>query len=379
VGGLLTPASSTFGLVTSGVFTISTTGLHTITLSATATTSDLTTMVDSVTLNPVTVATSSFANGSFETPSVGTASQQYNPVGATWTFLGDSGIQSNGSGWGVPNAPDGTQTAFLNGNPNRGTGNLGNISQSVNFTSTGTYVVSFQGARRQGQVQPLMLTVDGVQVGGLLTPSGSTFGPVTSGVFTISTTGLHTITLSATATTSDLTTMVDSVTLTPVTVATSSFANASFETPSVGTASQQYNPVGATWTFLGDSGIQSNGSGWGVPNAPDGTQTAFLNGNPNRGTGNLGNISQSVNFASTGNYTISFQALRRQGQVQPLKLTVDGVQVGGLLTPSGSTFGLVTSGVFTINTTGLHTITLSATATTSDLTTMVDQMALNAQ
>jgi len=379
VGGLLTPSGSTFGLVTSGVFTISTTGLHTITLSATATTSDLTTMVDSVTLTPVTVATSSFVNGSFETPSVGTASQQYNPVGATWTFLGDSGIQSNGSGWGVPNAPDGTQTAFLNGNPNRGTGNLGNISQSVNFVATGYYVVSFQGARRQGQVQPLKLTVDGVQVGGLLTPSGSTFGLVTSGVFTISTTGLHTITLSATAITSDLTTMVDSVTLTPVTVATSSFANASFETPSVGTASQQYNPVGATWTFLGDSGIQSNGSGWGVPNAPDGTQTAFLNGNPNRGTGNLGNISQSVNFAATGNYTISFQGARRLGQVQPLMLTVDGVQVGGLLTPSGSTFGLVTSGVFTISTTGLHTITLSATAITSDLTTMVDQFSLNPQ
>ena len=157
------------------------------------------------------------------------------------------------------------------------------------------------------------------------------------------------------------------------------FVNGSFEAPSLGTASQQYNPVGATWTFLGDSGIQSNGSGWGVPNAPDGTQTAFLNGNPNRGTGNLGNISQSVNFTTTGTYVVNFQGARRQGQVQPLMLTVDGVQVGGLLTPSGSTFGLVTSGVFTINTTGLHTITLSATATTSDLTTMVDQMALNAQ
>jgi len=309
------------------------------------------------------------ANGSFETPSVGNASYQYNPTGGSWTFTGDSGIQSNGSTWNAASATDGTQTAFLQGYP--GAGGLASLSQTVTFASAGTYTLTFQAARRQGQIQPVKVSVDGVQVGSLLTPPGSSFGPLTTAVFTISNAGSHTITLAATDNSSDLTTFVDQVSITQTAVPP--LVNSSFESPGVGTANYQYTPTGVGWTFSGYSGIQSNGSIWGAGNAPDGTQTAFLQGYP--GTGTLGSISQTVNFSSTGSYALSFQAAQRQGQVQPVVFSVDGVQVGSLLTPPSS-FGLLTSAPFTISTTGNHTITLAATNNSSDLTTFVDQVSV---
>src|SRR5262249_57081705 len=78
-----------------------------------------------------------------------------------------------------------------------------------------------------------------------------------------------------------------------------SLANASFETPNIGTGSWgafQYNPSGTGWTFSGGAGEAGNGSGFtnGNPNAPDGTQVAFLQG--------TGSMSQVVNFAA-GSYT----------------------------------------------------------------------------
>ena len=52
----------------------------------------------------------------------------------------------------------------------------------------------------------------------------------------------------------------------------------SFETPVQGTGSSAYayGPLGAAWSFLGNSGVQANGSAWGAPTAADGAQTAFL-------------------------------------------------------------------------------------------------------
>lgn len=156
-----------------------------------------------------------------------------------------------------------------------------------------------------------------------------------------------------------------------------SLSNGSFETPSVGAANYQYNPTGGSWVFAGNSGIQSNGSVWGVGNTTNGTQTAFLQGTPAKGT--LGAISQSVSFASTGNYVVSFQAVGRQGQLQPVKVSIDGAQVGGLLQPILTGFGPLTSAAFTINTTGAHTVMLSATDNSADLTTFVDLVNISLQ
>jgi len=143
---------------------------------------------------------------------------------------------------------------------------------------------------------------------------------------------------------------------------------------SVGSASYQYNPTGGSWSFTGYSGIQSNGSAWYPAAAPDGTQTAFLQGYP--GPSGLGSISQSITFSATGNYALTFQAARRGGQVQPLRFSVDGVQVGGLLTAAGNSFGLLTSATFSIGTAGPHTLTLSATDNSADLSAFVDQIIL---
>jgi len=230
-------------------------------------------------------------------------------------------------------------------------------------------VLAFQAAQRQGQVQPLRFSVDGVQVGSLLTPTSSIFAALTTATFTISSAGPHTLALSAANNSGDNSTFIDKIMLSPA------VANGSFEMPSVGSASYVYNPMGGSWTFNGYSGIQSNGSAWFTANAPDGTQTAFLQGYP--GPAGAGSISQSVTFPAAGNYALTFQAARRQGQVQPLRFSVDGVQVGGLLTAAGNSFAPLTSAPFSISMAGAHTLTLSATDNSADLSAFVDQLALS--
>ncbi len=155
--------------------------------------------------------------------------------------------------------------------------------------------------------------------------------------------------------------------------ASPTLVNGSFEAPAVGAASYRYNPTGGGWTFIGNSGIQSNGSAWGAAPAPDGAQSAFLQGYS--GGGALGVLSQSVNFVAGGTYALTFQGARRGDQVQPLKLSVDGVQVGGLLVPASSAFGVVTSGSFTVGA-GAHVLALAATDNSGDNSTFVDQLGI---
>src|SRR5205085_5948581 len=94
----------------------------------------------------------------------------------------------------------------------------------------------------------------------------------------------------------------------------------------------QYNPSGAGWTFS-SSGIENNGSAWGATSAPEGSQTAFIQ--------SLGSISQALSL-SAGSYTLSFKAAQRNccvsPFVQPLRVTVDGTQVGGLVSPGSTSF-----------------------------------------
>jgi len=147
--------------------------------------------------------------------------------------------------------------------------------------------------------------------------------------------------------------------------------NGSFEAPSLRAGGYQYNPTRAGWAFAGNSGIQSNGSAWGAANAPDGTQTAFLQG---YNGGAAGSLSQSVNAAAS-TYTLTFQAARRYGQVQPLRFSVDGVQVGSLLTAASSSFASMTTGAFTLSA-GMHTLTLAATDNSGDNSALVDRVSL---
>src|SRR5579872_3629342 len=55
-------------------------------------------------------------NNSFEVPGLGAGNFAYDPAGATWAFVGNSGIAANGSVFGYLPAPDGVQEAFLQTN-----------------------------------------------------------------------------------------------------------------------------------------------------------------------------------------------------------------------------------------------------------------------
>ena len=87
--------------------------------------------------------------------------------------------------------------------------------------------------------------------------------------------------------------------------------NLGFESKRI--SNYQYNPTGAIWTFSGatdnGSGLIANGSGFSNPNAPEGTQAAFVQ--------RLGTMSQTFSGFSPGtSYTIRFAAAQRPGPNQ---------------------------------------------------------------
>ena len=103
------------------------------------------------------------------------------------TYSPQSGVAGNGSAFtsGNPNAPQGTQVAFLQKN--------GTLSQAVNF-SAGTYIVSFDAAQRknfQASSQTVAVEVDGTVVG-TIKPSGTSYALYTTNAFTV-TAGTHTV------------------------------------------------------------------------------------------------------------------------------------------------------------------------------------------
>ena len=412
--------------------------------------------------------TTALVNPSFETPAL-SSGYQYNPAGTGvgWTFSSNSGIQANGSAWGAALAPDGRQTAFIQ--------STGTIAQTVSLNA-GSYTLSFQAARRNCCVspyaQPVKVTVDGIQIGSLVSPASTSFSAV-SIPFSVATSGAHTIRFAGTDGT-DKTTFIDAVALTAgggtVTTATTttlgsslnpstasagvtftasvtgnaptgnvaftdggsaisgcaaaalsgsgntrtaacstaslaagthsivaayagdaanaastssalsqtvnsvavSLVNPGFETPTLASGGYQYNPTGTGvgWTFGGTTGLQSNGSAWGAAAAPDGRQTAFVQ--------RTGSISQTVSL-SAGSYTLSFQVAQRAccaaPNVQPVKVTVDGTQVGSLVSPASTSFSVVSIS-FSVATSGAHTIAFTGTDS-QDKTTFIDAVTIH--
>src|ERR1700680_30524 len=79
------------------------------------------------------------ANDSFETPALSSNTFLYDPAGATWAFVVNSGIvNAPGAGFFGPAASDGNQYAFL-----QTAGNTGAFSQSIVFSLPGTYELSY--------------------------------------------------------------------------------------------------------------------------------------------------------------------------------------------------------------------------------------------
>src|SRR5207248_2469928 len=128
------------------------------------------------------------------------------------------------------------------------------------------------------------------------------------------------------------------------------------EAPTVGPAAYQFNPVGSPWTFVGGAGLTSNGSPFtsGNPNAPQGSQVAFLQG--------TGSVSQNATFAA-GTYDIRFLAAQRantQASSQTFQVLVDGNVISTFNNLAGASYTSLTTSSFTV-TGGVHTVTFQGT------------------
>jgi hypothetical protein len=138
-----------------------------------------------------------------------------------------------------------------------------------------------------------------------------------------------------------------------------------FELPS--TSNYTSGPMTNGWTFEAYSGVQHNGSSFGATNAPEGVQTAFVQGN--------GSFSRSFTFTA-GSSTINFQAAKRTtyGGTQSFNVLYDTTVIGSF-TPSSGSFSSFTTNSFTA-TAGSHTIKFVGT-TTGDNTDFIDAVIIN--
>jgi hypothetical protein len=102
------------------------------------------------------------------------------------------------------------------------------------------------------------------------------------------------------------------------------------------TSNYTYDPSGGSWTFspaVGNSGsgIALNGSGFGNPTAPQGSQVAFLQAN--------GTITQTMTGLSPGSgYTITFSAAQRMswGGTESWNVCIDGNVVASFSSATAS-------------------------------------------
>lgn len=147
-------------------------------------------------------------------------------------------------------------------------------------------------------------------------------------------------------------------------------ANGSFELPVV--TGLRYTPnQAAGWFFANKAAIQANGSVFKAAAAPEGIQTAVLQGSSNQ----LGSMSQTLTL-DAGTYHLTFKVARQSDDVvQPLKFSVGQTQIGSLITPTSTAFVTYTTSAFTV-TAGKHTLRFDATDGAGDKSTFIDQIEL---
>lgn len=154
----------------------------------------------------------SVTNGSFETPVLSGNSFLYDPSGATWIFNANAGIiNAPGGGFFGPSAPNGSQYAFLQSG-----GAPGSFSQTINFSLSGTYLLSYlvagrsnDGAGAFGDLSYQILLDSTV----IATDSTTTAQPFTSRMFQFNANaGSHTLTFEVSpGATGDNTAFFDSI------------------------------------------------------------------------------------------------------------------------------------------------------------------------
>ena len=146
-------------------------------------------------------------------------------------------------------------------------------------------------------------------------------------------------------------------------------ANGSFEEPVVD--GYRHTPNGTAWFFTHGALIQANGSILGAEEAPDGSQTAVLTVVNKQ----LGSLAQTLSL-DAGTYTIRFKAARQpDGGMQPLKFSIDGGQIGELITPASSAFAEYKTSQFTAKA-GQHVLRIEATNGDGEKSTFIDQIEL---
>lgn len=123
---------------------------------------------------------STFVGGTFESPVLANNSFAYRPSGAGWSFLLNSGIAKNGSGFtsGNPNAPEGTQVLFLQ--------IAGSASRGMKM-DVGTYRLQLRAAQRanwQASSQTFAVLVDADTVA-IIEPTGTSYGTYYTGAFRV--------------------------------------------------------------------------------------------------------------------------------------------------------------------------------------------------
>ncbi len=288
----------------------------------------------------------------FETPSLGEGSFQYDPSGTAWTFAGHAGVAANASGFtsGNPNAPQGSQVAFIQ--------NTGSVSQSLSL-QPGTYMVSFDAAQRANisSNQTIDVLVDG-NIVGVVTPTSTTYNSYSSAGFTITTAGMHTLTLKGVPPANDSrggdydTAFIDGVSISASLPDQPLDSTFNLQSLGSGSSAYQYDPTGSPWTFSGDAGLSGNASSFTAenPNAPQGSQVAFVQ--------ITGSVSQSF-YIAPGVYDVNLLAAQRAigPSDQTIEVLVDG-QLVSTITPAGTSYASYTSGSFAIGTGGNHTLTL---------------------
>ena len=155
-------------------------------------------------------------------------------------------------------------------------------------------------------------------------------------------------------------------------------ANGSFETPVLSLNSFLYDPDGATWTFLDNSGIISApGAGFFGPPAPDGNQYAFL-----QSADNAGAFSESIVFTLPGTYQLSYLVAGRsdngEGAAGDLayEVLLDSTIIGNDATTTGQPFTLRSFDF--VASSGSHTLTFEAVTNGADNTAFFDLVAIQA-
>ena len=255
----------------------------------------------------IAAAENSLSNGGFESPVLAAHSYTIAPAGSGWQFSGVAGVSTNGSAFtnGSAKAPDGAQVAFIKNNAG--------ISQAVYFDA-GTYNISFLAAQRADyQTQNQTNRGPGQR-------RASRFDHALRHQ-------LHCLTrrrISRSRPARNRSIPGHG----PLQRRQHGLPRQRGDQRRLRHQRRQLRATGLgreglpgharrrSWQFTGDAGVSGNGSAFttGNPNAPDGSQVAFLKNNAT--------MSQSV-YLAAGFYNLSFMAAQRDKSPDPVPVAGD--------------------------------------------------------